>query len=76
MTAPPTQPHEAQPDAAQPDEAEPDEAQPDAARLRLYNAIASLRSMGLRGVLVTTAAGYRLEARFQDLSGRRAARVR
>ena len=50
--------------------------QPDAARLRLYNAIASLRSMGLRGVLVTTAAGYRLEARFQDLSGRRAARVR
>ncbi len=44
--------------------------QPEAARLRLYNAIASLRSMGLRGLLVTTDAGYRLEARFQDLSGR------
>ncbi|HEU5055585.1 MAG TPA: hypothetical protein VFU21_03645 [Kofleriaceae bacterium] len=44
--------------------------QPEAARLRLYNAIASLRSMGLRGLLVTTDAGYRLEARFQDLSAR------
>ncbi|HEY8144010.1 MAG TPA: hypothetical protein VIG06_15095 [Kofleriaceae bacterium] len=44
--------------------------QPEAARLRLYNAIAALRSMGLRGVLVTTDAGYRLDARFQDLSAR------
>ena len=43
---------------------------PEAARLRLYNAIAALRAMGLRGVLLTTDAGYRLEARFQDLSAR------
>jgi tetratricopeptide (TPR) repeat protein len=42
--------------------------QPEAARLRLYNAIAALRAMGLRGLLVTTDSGYRLEARFQDLS--------
>ena len=42
--------------------------QPEAARLRLYNAIAALRSLGLRGLLVTTDGGYRLEARFQDLS--------
>src|SRR6185295_15108438 len=36
--------------------------QPEAARLRLYNAIATLRLLGLRGLLVTTDAGYRLEA--------------
>ncbi len=45
-----------------------EQIQPEAARLRLYNAIATLRSLGLRGLLVTTDAGYRLEGRFQDLS--------
>jgi hypothetical protein len=49
--------------------------QPDAARLRLYNAVASLRAMGLRGLLVTTDAGYQLAARFQDLSGPSGERV-
>jgi hypothetical protein len=42
--------------------------QPEAARLRLYNAIAALRAMGLRGVLVTTDAGYRLDAAIAELA--------
>ncbi len=41
--------------------------QPEAARLRLYNAIAALRSMGLRGALCTTDAGYRLDAAIVEL---------
>jgi hypothetical protein len=35
---------------------------PEAARLRLYNAVAALRAMGLRGLLVTSASGYQLIA--------------
>jgi hypothetical protein len=46
-----------------------EQIQAEAARLRLYNAIATLRSMGLRGLLVTSDGGYRLAARFQDISG-------
>jgi len=42
---------------------------PEAARLRLYNAVAALRAMGLRGALVTTEAGYRLDAAIGDLGG-------
>lgn len=35
--------------------------QPEAARMRLHNAVAALRSMGLRGLLLTSAEGYRLD---------------
>ncbi len=35
---------------------------PDAARNRLCNAIATLRSLGLKGALVTRAGGYLLDA--------------
>ncbi len=35
--------------------------QPEAAKTRLYNAIGSLRSLGLRGVIATSAQGYSLD---------------